>query len=124
WRTLSRRPPPARRSAGWSPRMTSPALSFSSRPTSRPGSPGRSCPSMPVFAERSGEDHVAILFAPWEERSRPGTLDSMASKPSPLLCELHSHTTWSDGELTVRELCDLYGRSGFDVLAVTDHTTR
>jgi len=26
--------------------------------------------------------------------------------------------------LTVRELCDLYGRSGFDVLAVTDHATR
>ena len=48
----------------------------------------------------------------------------MASKPSPLLCELHAHTTWSDGDLTVRELCDLYGRRGFDVLAVTDHTTR
>jgi predicted metal-dependent phosphoesterase TrpH len=48
----------------------------------------------------------------------------MATKPSPLLCELHSHTTWSDGALSVRELCDLYGRSGFDVLAVTDHTLR
>ncbi|HVV59394.1 MAG TPA: hypothetical protein VHC45_13625 [Gaiellaceae bacterium] len=48
----------------------------------------------------------------------------MASKSSPLLCELHAHSTWSDGDLTVRELCDLYGRSGFDVLAVTDHTTR
>ena len=39
----------------------------------------------------------------------------------PLLCELHAHTTWSDGALTVRELVDLYGRAGFDVLAVTDH---
>jgi len=48
----------------------------------------------------------------------------MPSKPSPLLCELHAHTTWSDGDFTVRELCDLYGRRGFDVLAVTDHTTR
>ena len=47
----------------------------------------------------------------------------MPTKRSPLLCELHSHTTWSDGLLTVRELCDLYGRTGFDVLAVTDHTT-
>jgi predicted metal-dependent phosphoesterase TrpH len=46
----------------------------------------------------------------------------MASKLAPLLCELHAHTTWSDGALTVRELCDLYGRAGFDVLAVTDHT--
>lgn len=39
----------------------------------------------------------------------------------PLLAELHAHTTWSDGELTPRELVDLYGRAGFDVLAVTDH---
>ena len=46
----------------------------------------------------------------------------MAVKSSPLLCELHAHTTWSDGILSVRELCDLYGRHGFDVLAITDHT--
>lgn len=39
-----------------------------------------------------------------------------------LLCELHAHTTWSDGELTLPELVDLYGRHGFDVLCVTDHT--
>ena len=38
-----------------------------------------------------------------------------------LLCELHAHTTWSDGFLTPRELVDLYGRLGFDVLCVTDH---
>ena len=42
----------------------------------------------------------------------------------PLLCELHSHTRWSDGELTVAELVDLHGRSGFDVLCVTDHVVR
>ena len=48
----------------------------------------------------------------------------MPSKPSPLLCELHAHTTWSDGSFSVREICDLYGRRGFDVLAITDHTTR
>ena len=46
----------------------------------------------------------------------------MATKLAPLLCEFHAHTTWSDGSLTPRELCDLYGRAGFDVLAVTDHT--
>jgi predicted metal-dependent phosphoesterase TrpH len=48
----------------------------------------------------------------------------MASRPSPLLCELHAHTTWSDGALTLPELVDLYGRRGFDVLAVTDHAPR
>jgi predicted metal-dependent phosphoesterase TrpH len=44
--------------------------------------------------------------------------------PGQLLCELHAHTTWSDGALTVPELVDLYGRSGFDVLAITDHVVR
>jgi hypothetical protein len=39
-----------------------------------------------------------------------------------LLCEFHAHTTWSDGELSLRELVDLYGGAGFDVLCVTDHT--
>ena len=42
----------------------------------------------------------------------------------PLLCELHAHSTWSDGSLTLTELVDLYGRSGFDVLCVTDHAVR
>lgn len=42
----------------------------------------------------------------------------------PLLCELHAHSTWSDGALEVPELVDVYGRAGFDVLAVTDHTAR
>lgn len=38
-----------------------------------------------------------------------------------LLCELHAHSTWSDGALTVTELVDLYGFNGFDVLCLTDH---
>jgi len=44
--------------------------------------------------------------------------------PEPLLCELHAHTTWSDGALTPAELVDLYGSAGFDVLAITDHVVR
>jgi predicted metal-dependent phosphoesterase TrpH len=39
----------------------------------------------------------------------------------PLLCELHAHSTWSDGTFTVTELVDLYGFHGFDVLCLTDH---
>jgi predicted metal-dependent phosphoesterase TrpH len=41
-----------------------------------------------------------------------------------LLAELHAHTTWSDGELSVPALVDLYGSHRFDVLCVTDHTLR
>jgi predicted metal-dependent phosphoesterase TrpH len=42
----------------------------------------------------------------------------------PLLCELHAHSAWSDGELGLAELAELYGARGFDVLAVTDHVVR
>jgi hypothetical protein len=48
----------------------------------------------------------------------------MRRKVEPLLCEFHAHTRWSDGALTLPELVDLYGRSGFDVLCVTDHVHR
>jgi predicted metal-dependent phosphoesterase TrpH len=41
-----------------------------------------------------------------------------------LLCELHAHTTWSAGALSLRELVDLHGAAGFDVLCVTDHAYR
>ena len=48
----------------------------------------------------------------------------MRSSKQPLLCELHAHSTWSDGELPLPALVDLYGESGFDVLCVTDHVWR
>ncbi|HEY7447062.1 MAG TPA: hypothetical protein VH702_02880 [Vicinamibacterales bacterium] len=39
-----------------------------------------------------------------------------------LLCDFHIHTTWSDGRLSLRDVVDLYGRTGkFDVIAITDH---
>jgi predicted metal-dependent phosphoesterase TrpH len=48
----------------------------------------------------------------------------MKTKASPLLCEFHAHTTWSDGAFSVGGVVDLYGRNGFDVLAITDHAPR
>jgi 3',5'-nucleoside bisphosphate phosphatase len=48
----------------------------------------------------------------------------MRRKIEPLLCELHAHTRWSDGSMTLPDLVDLYGRNGFDVLCVTDHSNR
>jgi predicted metal-dependent phosphoesterase TrpH len=48
----------------------------------------------------------------------------MIVKARPLLCELHAHTTWSDGTQTLPDLVDLYGSHGFDVLVVTDHVLR
>jgi len=39
----------------------------------------------------------------------------------PLLCDFHIHTKFSDGHLELKEVVDLYGRNGFDVIAITDH---
>lgn len=38
-----------------------------------------------------------------------------------LRCQLHAHTTGSDGDASPQELCDHYADAGFDVLAITDH---
>jgi processive 1,2-diacylglycerol beta-glucosyltransferase len=38
-----------------------------------------------------------------------------------LLCDLHTHSVYSDGKLTIRELVDFYGQRAFDALCVTDH---
>ena len=48
----------------------------------------------------------------------------MIVKPRPLLCELHAHSTWSDGTLELHAVVDLYGSQGFDVLVVSDHVLR
>lgn len=39
----------------------------------------------------------------------------------PLLCDFHIHTTFSDGKMKLKEVIDLYGVNGFDVIAITDH---
>ena len=41
--------------------------------------------------------------------------------PGWLLYDFHIHTTMSDGELSLREVVDLYGQHGVDVIAITDH---
>ncbi len=38
-----------------------------------------------------------------------------------LLCDLHIHTTYSDGILPLAKVVDLFGQSGHDVIAITDH---
>ena len=38
-----------------------------------------------------------------------------------LFCDFHIHTDMSDGAHPVEEIVDLYGKHGFDVIAITDH---
>jgi predicted metal-dependent phosphoesterase TrpH len=37
------------------------------------------------------------------------------------LADLHMHSTFSDGKLTIPQLVDLYGSQGFGAIAITDH---
>ena len=38
-----------------------------------------------------------------------------------LLGDFHIHTTWSDGRHSLPEVVDVFGRTGHDVIAITDH---
>jgi PHP family Zn ribbon phosphoesterase len=38
-----------------------------------------------------------------------------------LKADLHIHSNFSDGNLSISEIVDLYGKSGFDTIAITDH---
>ena len=38
-----------------------------------------------------------------------------------MLADLHVHSTFSDGKMTIPELVDFYGSRGFGCIAVTDH---
>ncbi len=38
-----------------------------------------------------------------------------------LLCDFHIHTNMSDGKLSLKEVVDLYGKHGVDVISITDH---
>lgn len=38
-----------------------------------------------------------------------------------MLTDLHIHSNYSDGLLSIPEIIDLYGKNNFDIIAITDH---
>jgi len=78
------------------------------------------------------EEVYAALGLPWippELREDRGEIEAAASGRLPKLIEiaeiqanLHAHTTWSDGRLSVLELARAAQRRGLKVLAITDHS--
>ena len=38
-----------------------------------------------------------------------------------MLCDFHIHSNFSDGQLAIPEIVDMYGRLGFGAIAITDH---
>lgn len=78
------------------------------------------------------EQVYATLGLPWippELREDRGEIQAAKAGKLPVLlqrrdlqAELHAHTTWSDGTLSVKELAEAAMDRGFKVLAITDHS--
>ena len=78
------------------------------------------------------EDVYKTLGLPWippEIREDRGEVQAAIKGELPRLIELkdikselHSHSTWSDGKLSIREMADTAKRHGYKLLAITDHT--
>jgi hypothetical protein len=70
-----------------------------------------------VDTPRNG--HTVLLDEPRiGSRSRPAILPRDSRM---MMCDLHIHSNYSDGVLSVPELIDFYGRLGFDCICITDH---
>jgi DNA polymerase (family 10) len=78
------------------------------------------------------EEVYATLGLPWippelredrgeVEAAQAGQLPRLIQR-SDLLAELHAHSTWSDGRLSVRDLAHAAMARGYRVLAITDHS--
>ncbi|MDZ7844918.1 MAG: DNA polymerase/3'-5' exonuclease PolX [Anaerolineales bacterium] len=78
------------------------------------------------------EEVYQTLGLPWippelrEDRgeiqaAREGRLPDLINRED-ILCELHSHTTWSDGKFSIREMAEAGVERGYQILAVTDHS--
>ena len=84
-----------------------------------------------VFCD-SEEDVYKTLGLPWippELREDRGEVQAAIKGELPNLIELkdikselHSHSTWSDGKLSIREMAEAAKKHGYKLLAITDHT--
>lgn len=80
----------------------------------------------------SEEEVYDILGLPWippELREDRGEIQAARAGKLPVLletgdlrAELHSHSTWSDGRLSIQEMAEAARARGLKVLAVTDHS--
>jgi DNA polymerase (family X) len=78
------------------------------------------------------EEVYALLDLPWippEIREDRGEIQAGLSGKLPRLleqadlrAELHTHTTWSDGRNSVKEMAEAAIARGFSILAITDHS--
>lgn len=90
-----------------------------------------------IARPNAARDVAALVLeqCDWHHTPRPDGSDedqrpSVTTTPAPkaaaaeahaMLCDLHIHSNFSDGKLSVPELVDFYGRRGFDAICITDH---
>jgi DNA polymerase (family 10) len=78
------------------------------------------------------EEVYQVLGLPWfppEVREDRGEIEAARKGKLPhliemgdLRAELHAHTTWSDGKLSVRELAQEARKRGYAILVISDHS--
>jgi DNA polymerase (family 10) len=78
------------------------------------------------------QEVYALLGLPWippELREDRGEVQAALAGKLPTLielsdmrAELHCHTTWSDGKLSVKEMAEAARDRGYKILAITDHS--
>lgn len=73
--------------------------------------------------------HLGLPWIPPELREDRGEVQAARSGKLPdlienqdILSELHTHSTWSDGRVTIREMVEEAMRRGYKTIAVTDHS--
>ena len=70
---------------------------------------------LPWIPPELREDHGEVQAA--KENKLPQLITT-----SDIQAELHAHTTWSDGKLSIREMANAAIQQGLKVLAITDHS--
>ncbi|MCX8061649.1 MAG: DNA polymerase/3'-5' exonuclease PolX [Anaerolineales bacterium] len=78
------------------------------------------------------EEVYSTLGLPWippELREDRGEIQAALESRLPCLVqvsdirsELHAHTTWSDGKLTIRQLAEAAQKRGLEVIVISDHS--
>lgn len=74
-------------------------------------------------------NHFGLSFIPPEAREDTGEVDTFKLdadvhllEDDDILGDLHMHTTWSDGALSVEEMVNLCRERGYRYIAITDHS--
>ncbi|MCP4838710.1 MAG: DNA polymerase/3'-5' exonuclease PolX [Planctomycetes bacterium] len=83
---------------------------------------------VPPLAAECETDIYTALELPWRPPELRESRDDICDQPPELITidcirrDLHTHTTASDGHLSIRKMADEAIRRGYDALAITDHS--